>query len=95
ALQGARRARSTVAAGDEVPMNSRERRVQRAFWGLLVALVCSARRYPMNGARNPISEPARVGPNHRKKGEHFSANRSLTRSDAWVAGSGAGAPLGW
>src|SRR5215210_7258504 len=46
AMQGLgsdRRAPSTLAAGDEVPMNSRERRVQRAFqWptrpGLLRAL---------------------------------------------------------
>jgi hypothetical protein len=29
--QGDRRAPSTLAAGDESPMNSRERRVQRAF----------------------------------------------------------------
>jgi hypothetical protein len=33
ALQGDRRAPSTVAAGDEVPMNSRECRVQLAFQG--------------------------------------------------------------
>jgi hypothetical protein len=31
--QGDRRAPSMVAAGDEPPMNSRERRVQRAFQG--------------------------------------------------------------
>jgi len=31
ALQGDRRAPSTVATGDESPMNSRERRVQRAL----------------------------------------------------------------
>jgi hypothetical protein len=43
-----RRAPSTLAAGDESPMNSRERRVQRAFSRGLLALVCSA-RYPMNG----------------------------------------------
>jgi hypothetical protein len=42
-----RRARSTLAAGDESPMNSHERRVQRAFTRGLLALLCSA-RYPMN-----------------------------------------------
>jgi hypothetical protein len=47
ALQGDRRAPSTLAAGDESPMNSRERRAQRAFSRGLVALVCCA-RYPMN-----------------------------------------------
>jgi hypothetical protein len=76
--QGDRRAPSTLAAGDESPMNSRERRVQRAFSRGLVTLVCSARCYPMNGAPNPISEPAREGPNDRKMGEHFSANRPPT-----------------
>jgi hypothetical protein len=49
-----RRALPTLAAGDESPMNSRKRRLQRAFSRGLIALVCSA-RYPMNGARNPIS----------------------------------------
>jgi hypothetical protein len=43
----------------------------------LVALVCSA-RYLM-------SEPAREGPNERKKGENTSADRPPTHSDAWVA----------
>ena len=33
ALQGDRRAPSTLAAGDESPMNSRERGAQRAFYG--------------------------------------------------------------
>jgi hypothetical protein len=67
-----RRALPTVAAGDESPMNPHERRVQRAFSRGLVAPVCSA--------RNPMSEPAREGSNHRKKGEHFSANRPPTHS---------------
>ena len=74
-----RRALPTVAAGDESPMNSRERCVQRAFSRSLITLVCSARN-PTNGARNTISEPARKGPNDRKKGEHFSANRPPTHS---------------
>jgi hypothetical protein len=73
-----RRAPSTLAAGDEPLMNSRERRVQRAFQGP-DRLVCSA-RYPMNRACNPTSEPALEGPNDRKKGEHFSANRPPTHS---------------
>jgi hypothetical protein len=78
--QGDRRAPSRLAAGDESPMNPHERRVQRAFSRGLLALLCSARCYPMNGAPNPISEPAREGPNNRKKGEYFSANRPPTHS---------------
>jgi hypothetical protein len=61
-----RRAPSTLAAGDVLPMNSRERRVQRAFCRGLLALVCSA-HYPMNRARNPMSEPAREPPNDRNR----------------------------
>jgi hypothetical protein len=85
ALQGDRRAPPTVATGDESPMNCRECRVQRAFSSGLLALLCSAHRYPMNGAPNSMGEPAREGPNDRKKGEHFFANRPPTSSDAWVA----------
>ena len=52
ALQGDHRASSTVAAGDESPMNSRERHVQRAFQGL-VALVYSALPHERTGTEGP------------------------------------------
>ena len=70
-----RRAPSTLAAGDEVPMYSRERRVQRAFQGP---------GRPDLPARYLMSEPARRDLTRGKRGGILLLI-GLTHSDAWVA----------
>ena len=77
-----RRAPSTLAAGDESPMNSRERRVQRAFQGPGHPCLLSA---PL-----PHERPGAGGTQRQEKGEillltgflHTRVNKGESKADA-------------